>query len=230
MTSFKPHFDILPQSQKDLWQHLAPCKDLRFTLYGGTALALQLGHRISVDFDFFSHEVLCQTKETTLLNALPFLTKAKLTQNTANTRSYLTDNGVAFSFFGNINFGRVGMPLMTEDGILQVASLDDLMATKLAVVQKRVESKDYQDIAALLRYGMSLEKGFGCAQALYGEHFSPSECVKVLTFFEGGDLAALSPKDKEVLLNASKNLQFNGIPLIPIASNNLTSIPLPTNI
>jgi len=227
MKTLSPHLNILPQTQKDFLPNLASCKYLGFTLYGGTALALQLGHRVSIDFDFFSNEPLDHNKESALLDALPFLTNAKPTQHVVNTRSYLTDSGVSFSFFGNINFGRVGTPLITEDGILQVASLEDLMATKLAVVQKRVESKDYQDIAALLRHGISLANGLGYAQALYGEQFAPSECVKVITYFEGGDLESLSQRDKEVLVDASKKLQLSGIPKIPIVSKDLTCPPFP---
>jgi hypothetical protein len=53
MSSFEPRLDILPESQRELWPELdaAPSD---FVLYGGTALALQLGHRVSEDFDFFS--------------------------------------------------------------------------------------------------------------------------------------------------------------------------------
>lgn len=50
---FKPRLDILPPSQRRLWGELINVPKT-FTLYGGTAIALQLGHRASVDFDFFS--------------------------------------------------------------------------------------------------------------------------------------------------------------------------------
>jgi hypothetical protein len=49
----EPRLDILPESQRQLWQELdAGPSD--FVLYGGTALALQFGHRMSEYFDFFS--------------------------------------------------------------------------------------------------------------------------------------------------------------------------------
>ena len=51
-TSFRPRLDILPDAQRALWPELAATPP-EFTLYGGTAIALQLGHRQSVDFDFF---------------------------------------------------------------------------------------------------------------------------------------------------------------------------------
>jgi hypothetical protein len=224
MRTFKPLLDILPAAQRALWQNLAPCKNLGFVLYGGTAIALQLGHRASVDFDFFSHLPLDKKKEEAMLNAMPFLGKAATVQSDGHTRTYLTDSEVYFSFFGNINFGRVGTPLMSEDGILQVASLDDLMATKLAVVMQRLEAKDYLDIAALLRHGISLATGLACAQAIYGNQFALPESVRALTYFEGGDLSILSLEDKGVLIEAAKKLSLQKIPFIPVVSIDLTDL------
>jgi hypothetical protein len=51
--TFAPRLDILPAPQLALWHEL-PAIPRQFVLYGGTALALRLGHRISVDFDFFA--------------------------------------------------------------------------------------------------------------------------------------------------------------------------------
>lgn len=48
-----PHWSILPKARRTLWARFASLPE-HFVLYGGTALALQLGHRNSVDFDFFS--------------------------------------------------------------------------------------------------------------------------------------------------------------------------------
>lgn len=218
------HYHILPEAQRTLWENLASCKDLGFVLYGGTALALQLGHRSSVDFDFFSDEPLEQAKETAILQALPFLRQARLIQSSPDTRTYLTEQGVYISFFGNISFGRVGEPVLTDDGVLQLASLDDLMGTKLAVILKRVEVKDYQDVAALLRSGMSLERGLACAQALYENFFPASDCIRALTYFEGNNLASLSWEEREILLTASKRLDFNLIQQVPILSNQLSPV------
>jgi len=216
MKTFVPRFEILPEAQKNLWPGLSPCKDLGFVLYGGTAIALRLGHRSSVDFDFFSHIPINESKEKELLMALPFLNDAELIQYAPDTRSYLTATNVKFSFFGNIRLGRIGEPLTTSDGVLQVASLDDLMAMKLVVILKRIEAKDYRDIAAMLRNGASLEKGMAGAVALYGKQFSPSESVKALTYFQGGDLQQLSSSDRDTLLHAVRTLllrepqQING--------------------
>ena len=52
---FTPNLSILPPPQLRLWSELDATPET-FTLYGGTALALRLGHRTSVDFDFFSNQ------------------------------------------------------------------------------------------------------------------------------------------------------------------------------
>jgi hypothetical protein len=196
---------------------------LGFALYGGTAVALQLGHRSSIDFDFFSHIPLDVTKEDELLRALPFLENALLVQKERNTRSFVTESGVKLSFFGEIRFGRVGEPLFTSDGILQAASLEDLMATKLAVIMQRVKAKDYKDIAAMLRNGVSLEKGLAGAAALYGARFPPSESVRTMTYFQGGNLANLQKADRDILLSAAKNLQMSELPKVELLSESLVT-------
>lgn len=222
MKTFTPYLEILPEAQKYFWKKLSPCKDLGFVLYGGTAIALQLGHRISIDFDFFSHFPLDKKKEEELLTALPFLKDARLVQSELNSRSYITSNKVQFSFFGDIRLGRINEPRNTEDGVLQIASLDDLMALKLVTVMKRIEAKDYQDIAAMLRNGIDLEKGLGGAVALYGKQFSPSESVRTLTYFQGGDLENLSMMDRNTLLHATQNLLLHALPRIEKVSESLT--------
>ena len=64
---------------------------------------------------------------------------------------------VKLPFFGGPRIGRVGRPSMTDDGILEVASLEDLMATKLKVIMQRSEVMDYRDIAATIEHGIDLE-------------------------------------------------------------------------
>jgi Nucleotidyl transferase AbiEii toxin, Type IV TA system len=53
MKEFRPHLEILPPAQMRLWRELSGVPN-GFVLYGGTALALHLGHRTSVDFGFFA--------------------------------------------------------------------------------------------------------------------------------------------------------------------------------
>ena len=184
-----PRLDVLPGSQRTLWPALADVPD-SCVLYGGTALALRLGHRSSVDFDFFSSE----SVDFDALFTLPFAAGAEVLQRTPGTLTLSTFHGDAtqptrISFFGDIAIGRVGDPERTADGVLRVASLLDLFGTKLKVLLQRVAAKDHLDLAAVLRYGVPLEDGLGAAAALYGNRFPPMDAVKALAYFEEGDAA-----------------------------------------
>ena len=177
----EPILDILPQAQRELWPALVGIPD-NFVLYGGTALALRLGHRSSVDFYFFSS----QTLDTEALYKIPFIADAEVLQRepTALTLSVNPPDPVKVSFFGDIGFGRVGNPDRTADGVLAVASLLDLFGTKLKVLLQRVAARDYLDLAAILRVGIPLQDGLGAAVALYGNEFPPTDAVKALAYYE----------------------------------------------
>jgi len=70
-----------------------------FVLYGGTAIALHLGHRASIDFDFFGKEAF---DPDSLQQVLPFLHDAEVLQKAPNTLTCLVERGgpVQISFFG----------------------------------------------------------------------------------------------------------------------------------
>jgi predicted nucleotidyltransferase component of viral defense system len=224
MSTFQPRFEILPPAQIQLWKELQPLNTLGFVLYGGTALALRLGHRVSVDFDFFIEKKL---KHAEIKNTLPFLSKATVIQDEPNAFSAIVSypnfapGHVKVSFFGDIGFGRVGTPQASEDGIMQVASLDDLMATKLKVILQRAEAKDYGDIAAMINQGVSLSKGLAAAREIFGPNFQPSESLKALTYFEDGDLSSLTQSQKEVLIQAA--IAVRDLPIVEIQSKCLTA-------
>lgn len=205
--TFSPCMDILPAAQQRLWPQLANAASLGFVLYGGTAIALRLGHRPSVDFDFFCDKPL---DRQAIQAAFPFIAQSTTLQDQDNTWVLLTPGGnsgqdhVKVSFFGTITFGRVGTPEWTQDGVLQVASLDDLMATKVKVMLQRAEAKDYRDVAALINAGVSLSRGLSAACQLFGPNFQPSESLKALVYFNDGDLHTLGNAEKNTLINAIK--------------------------
>jgi len=95
------------------------------------------------------------------------------------------------------------------------------MATKLKVMQQRIESKDYMDVAAILRAGIALEDGLSAATALFGSDFQPSEAIRPLTFFQGGDLASLPQTARDVLIQAATHVRR--IPVSVVLSPALSS-------
>jgi hypothetical protein len=213
--------DVLPKPQQRLWPQLRPATDLGFVLYGGTAIALRLGHRSSVDFDFFCDRPLNRPE---LIQGIPVLSSSTVIQDESNSLTFLVPDALSghikLSFFGDIGFGRVGVPEPTEDGTLCLASLDDLMATKLKVILQRAEAKDYRDIAAMVAAGVSLAKGLASARLFYGPNFQPSESLRALVFFEDGDLQELSRDEKSVLVHAASLVRE--LPSVALLSKRLT--------
>ena len=203
MTIFTPHIGILPSSQQEIWPELCPITQMGFVLYGGTAIALQLAHRFSIDFDFFSSRPF---HNEDIFHVLPFLKGAAIEQNGINTLSVRMQNNVRISFFGEISFGRVGEPLVCAETGLQVASLDDLMALKLKVMFDRCACKDYMDISAMIQAGVSVAKGLSSAREMFGPEFQPMIALKAMTCFEGGDLNELGKKDRTRLITASRKV------------------------
>jgi hypothetical protein len=220
MRKFVPRVDILPDAQKSIWEELAFCAEKEFVLYGGTALALQLGHRTSIDFDFFSSSPLDE-KKVREIKGRPLLRNSTIIQHEENTFSILTKGGVQISFFGNINFGRVDEPAMTDDNVLCVASLRDIMGTKLATLFNRVQVKDYKDVAALIRHGLDLNQGLGAAAALYKDSFPPAECLRAMVFFQGDEFSALPRADREILVEAVRGAGSQTLPRVEIISETL---------
>ncbi|HXN35584.1 MAG TPA: nucleotidyl transferase AbiEii/AbiGii toxin family protein [Opitutaceae bacterium] len=221
MRNFSPRSDILPPGQKRLWQELRPAQGIGFVLYGGTAIALHFGHRQSVDFDFFTDRPLDKDE---IRRVMPFAgsTGVVVLQDQPNTYVILTaGDGVKVSFFGGLEFGRVGEPELTNDGVLQVASREDLLATKLKVILDRVEAKDYRDIAALISAGTSLEIGLSGATALFGPFYPPAEALKALVHFKGGDLETLSPPERRILIETVSSVR--NLPTVFTVSKQLSA-------
>ncbi len=197
------HRSVLPPSQAALWDGPLGTLPSGWVLYGGTAIALQLGHRQSADFDFFSSDKL---DRAALRRACPLLLGAKTLQDEPDTLTVVIDDTadpVKLSFFGGIDFGRVGEPVRTV-GHAPIASPLDLLGTKLATVTQRIEARDYLDIAALLQSGLSVNDGVATMLALYGPRVSGMQSVKTLIWYQDGGLdAQLSEEVKNILRNAA---------------------------
>ena len=212
----EPNLSILPPAQQELWPLLADVPKT-FVLYGGTALALRLGHRQSVDFDFFASEP-CDFDQ---LLELPFAkdcTVARLEPSTMSLWANMASGQVKVELFSNLSFGRVGTPDETSDGNLLVASALDVFGTKFKTLLQRVASKDYLDIAALLKAGVPLNDGLGAAMAMYGNSFPPADAVRSLGWFGNGDLQDLDEVTRQYLTEQVSAWDLKAQPLPKMSS------------
>jgi len=209
---FVPQVSILPEPQRRLWSELSDTPKA-FVLYGGTALALRLGHRQSVDFDFFSN---APFQAASLRESIPYLKHAEMSQFQANTLTAIVDrNGsVKVSFFESLGMKRVQDPDIVEENGIQVASALDLLASQLKTIQMRAEARDYRDILATLASGLNLEEGLAAAAAIYGKEFNGALSLKALTFFSDGDLPSLPAELQDRLRKAATGVNLKQLPLV----------------
>jgi Nucleotidyl transferase AbiEii toxin, Type IV TA system len=215
-TAFVPRTDILPEAQRRLWADLGGTPT-GFTLYGGTAIALRLGHRQSLDFDFFAQ---APFEPDALLKEIAYLRGAVVRQSSPNTLTTTVDRGgpVQVSFFGGLGIGQVEAPDFTIDPKLAVASLIDLAGAKAKVIIQRVEPKDYIDIHALMtKGGIPLATMVAAACAIFGPQLNALDALKAIAYHQDPALAGLSERVKADLVHAVQTTDPENLPkLSPI--------------
>lgn len=115
-----------------------------FRLCGGTALALQIGHRISVDADFITESI--KDKDLLLKNILQLFPNAT-DINTGAFGIFLKVDSIKVDFLSwDIPFIRDAV----EDENIKFLSVEEIAAMKIFAILQRGEKKDYMDIASLL--------------------------------------------------------------------------------
>jgi hypothetical protein len=136
------NFHILDNQRKKVFEELSCISQEGFYLAGGTALALLIGHRDSIDFDFFRqgdfdtvafHKKLEQMYGVRLLKV----------QEEKNTLGYILDNTIKLSFFG------YQYPLVSElvtETPVPLANILDIGCMKLSAITSRATNKDYIDL------------------------------------------------------------------------------------
>ena len=207
------HLSILPAAQRALWDELAAVPE-QFVLYGGTAIALQLGHRQSVDFDFFARRDIDAQE---LIEHLPLLAQCEPLQmepNTLTVRVWRQDP-ILLSFFGVPRLPSLRPPLAEEGAPVRLGDLLELGGMKALVIQKRAEAKDYLDVHALLtRARISLSEILAAAKALYAPSFTPEITLKSLCYFEDGNLATVPEAVRRDLARAVRAVDPRKLPVL----------------
>lgn len=148
-------------------------------LVGGTALALQYGHRESVDLDFFGEiEAECET----ISQVLNKYGKVQIIKSSINIKIFTVD-GIKVDFV-NYNYKWLEQPIV-EQGIT-LATDKDIAAMKIAAITGRGSKKDFFDMYFLLTH-YSLSEILNLYERKYPEA-SIYLALKSLSFFEDADM------------------------------------------
>jgi hypothetical protein len=216
--TFEPRLDILPLSQRRLWPELDAVPS-DFVLYGGTALALQLGHRVSEDFDFFSSSSFDPDR---LQSRLPFLRDLDVAdpemwvqRDRDNLEAFVDRDGlVKIAFFGGLDtLQRIEDPRRAAGSKVQVASLVDLAGMKMRVIQARGSWKDYLDIHTLVSHGIDVPTALAAAKAI-DRNFHPAISIRALQFYGDGTLDRVSAGMQRDLTGWAQTVDLDKLPTL----------------
>ena len=152
-----------------------------FYLAGGTALALQLGHRKSIDLDLFSRKDFSTEELKTILSQMGRLKIYSEEERTLNANL----NGVKISFFGYKY--KMLFPLVKYGKNLKLANIRDIVCMKVDAISNRGSKKDFIDFYFLLKE-YSLKEVLSFFDKKYQEiEYSHLHILKSLIYFQDAE-------------------------------------------
>lgn len=172
---------ILNWNQKKILRKLSFLKKYGFYLAGGTALALQFGHRTSKDLDFYTKkhfnpvEVVKEFRKVFKKD----LKGLRIAEDTLWLKIKDTD----LSFF---RYPYLLIRSLVSYETVKLANLEDIIAMKIEAIINRGKKRDFVDMYfAMRRYG--IKKVLSFFKEKYPEVFNEYNCVTALTYFEDAE-------------------------------------------
>lgn len=170
------HKEILTKEQKELLPLVRKFyKD--FGLVGGTAIALHIGHRESVDFDLFSFK---EFKNVNIRKRILRNEKIdRVIRDEADQFTFII-NGVLFTFFCypfEINYE------VDFDKTFKIPSLLTLASMKIFALGRRAKWKDYVDLYFIIKDFHPLSEIIQQAEKIFGDEFNEKICREQLLYF-----------------------------------------------
>ncbi|MEW5799309.1 MAG: nucleotidyl transferase AbiEii/AbiGii toxin family protein [Bacteroidota bacterium] len=170
---------VLTQKQQKVLELLVPIvHDHQFYLAGGTALALHMGHRRSVDFDFFTAQ---QFDPLTILQRLP---QCEIRQQTSGTLTVEIDS-VQTSFF---EFTYPLLEPLERGALVPMAHIADIAAMKVSAIAGRGSRKDFIDLYIITQRKYSLQE----CLSIFAKKFRTTKTdvyhiMRSVTYFEDAE-------------------------------------------
>lgn len=174
------HTDILSEKQRELLPWVRQFKR-EFYLVSGTAIALYLGHRKSIDFDLFKLGHINHKKnlERIQQSGCTYQITRRVTE-----QMNLILNDVKVTFF---QYPFDVQATQNVENIFRVPTLLDLAAMKAYALGRRSKWKDYVDLYFLLKDHFTIEQICTRATEIFGELFSEKMFRAQLCYFEDVD-------------------------------------------
>lgn len=170
------HLEILSPEQKELLPIISQFKR-EYYLVGGTAIALHIGHRESIDFDLFKEKDIRKKVIFSKLKNIDY----KVSFSDYNQINMLS-SGVKITFFSfPYNF-----PVNSElEKFIKMPDLLTLAAMKAFALGRRAKWKDYVDLYFILKFHFSFEEISNKAKMIFKDEFIEKQFIAQLGYFKG---------------------------------------------
>ena len=173
------HPQILTEEQHKLLPFISKFSR-SYYLVGGTAIALQIGHRRSIDFDLFTAKKI--NKQLVSKTVAHFAPKDFSFIMKESDQVHYTIHGVKVTFF---EFPFTIKASVSFDGVIRMPDLLTLSAMKAFAMGDRAKWKDYVDLFFLLKYHFTFEQIADKAEELFTAEFNSKLFRLQLSYFEG---------------------------------------------
>ena len=199
--SLREMFEIcLTDRQLELAGKVMPMFGERFYLSGGTAIALLIGHRRSIDFDLASfHQINPFQIERQLLSS--GFSIQHVMKSTGDEFSVIIEEiRITFFFFPF----KIKSELIWERNQIKLPDILTLGAMKAYAIGRRSKWKDYVDLYFILKSKLSLEEIIAAADKIFSKNFNDKLFREQLCYFddidysEGIEYVGSSPSDEEI--------------------------------
>ena len=190
---------VLTQKQMTLAERLLPEME-NFYLAGGTALALQIGHRRSLDFDLASSKLISSFDLERKLINVGFRIQKVFTVTSDEFSVLITGTRVTFFSFPFT----VQHEITWQRGHITLPEIIELGAMKAYALGRRSKWKDYVDLYFLLKFKLSIEELIEKAKDIFSSHFNSKLFREQLCYFEDIDYSETieyidyAPDDREI--------------------------------
>lgn len=170
------YFNVLNKNQLKIFPQLSFLEKLGFYMAGGTALALQIGHRTSLDFDFYNPKHFSPSFLYDKIENIFKYNAEKISQHKDTLLCKVEKVDLSFFWYSH---KLIENPVNSQ-GIL-LASLEDIAAMKLIAISSRPAQRDYIDIFYLLKK-FTIEEMFAFGYKKY-PNFNHYLSLRALTYF-----------------------------------------------
>lgn len=170
--------DILDENKKLVFTQLSAFQKDGY-LAGGTALALQLAHRISFDFDVFTYKPISENLRNRVGKIFSITT---VHVNSEDQYTFTSENGIEITF---VWFGASLLQSLIPTPSLSLASIPDIAANKAHALGLRATWRDYVDLFWLIHVEhISLEQIIAWATQKYSKQFDAAQFLEQLIYFD----------------------------------------------